>query len=347
MEYFQQIERVYEHIENDEVAKAVMGCLRIARHLRDYVNACIFLREMYPDKLEFARILHLEASHLKPEARKYLHERSLEDFLTAHTLPFSLDEDDDKVRVLAEGVGELDSEVGQLERAIADMSIPAGMTPFDTASLFDRYANTKASYRLRIKAVQMVRNRVKTRCLNYAITVEKQLQAQTKSESFLQNVQSEVNNYFKVHSEDVYTKLHKAGQLVDSTDPEDCSLLLTLIRRSIKAVADYFYPPSPGSSTTRCSDGVERKLGEEQYLNRLQEFLLGQFSSGGSSRDLIRAEIEMLMVFARRLNDISSKGVHAEVSADEAKQGLLGLYMLLYNAIMKLQTATPEPSTTT
>ena len=32
-------------------------------------------------------------------------------------------------------------------------------------------------------------------------------------------------------------------------------------------------------------------------------------------------------MFVRRLNDVASKGVHTDVSHEEAKQGLIGLYM--------------------
>jgi len=344
LDYPAEIERVYRHIEDDCVAKAAMGCLRIARQLRDYLSACIFLREMYLDNHEFARILYQDTNHLKPDVQKFLHERSLEDFLNERTLPFSLNDDNDEARVLAESVGELDTEVDQLERSIADLSIPSGMTPFDTAAFFDRYAAAKARFRIRIKAVQTIRARIKTRCLNYVIGVEKQLEAQAKSEAFLHTVQNEVNNYFKAHSDDVYTKLQKAAQLVDSADSEDCSLLLTLIRRSIKAVADYFYPAVPGSPPVTCVDGVERKLGDDQYLNRLQEYMAAQFPSKGSSADLVRAETSVLMAFARKLNDKSSKGVHGDVTPDEARQGLFGLYMLLYNVTAKLQTAVPPSS---
>jgi hypothetical protein len=77
-------------------------------------------------------------------------------------------------------------------------------------------------------------------------------------------------------------------------------------------------------------------LGEDRYLNRLDEFLLTRLGNS-SSRDLLRSELSYLSAFARRLNDISSKGVHADVTPEEAKQGLLGLYMFLYNVISRLQ----------
>jgi hypothetical protein len=240
-------------------------------------------------------------------------------------------EDEDKI--LALGAGELDSEMVQLEKAIQDMVVPPGMSPFDVAAFTDRFASTRSLFRLRIRAIQTLRHRVKTRCLNYAVSMERQFEVQAKPELFLQEVQREVNNYFKARSQDVHLKLQRAAQLVDSNHPEDFSLLLTSVRRAIKAVADHFLPSM--SEPKVCSDGTTRLLGDEQYLNRLKEFLATGLPSGVSTK-LLNAEFD---VFASRLNALSSKGVHGEATEAEAKQGLVGLYLLLYNIVIKLQTA--------
>ena len=103
---------------------------------------------------------------------------------------------------------------------------------------------------------------------------------------------------------------------------------------AIHAASDYFYPPVSGEVV--CFDGSSRKMGKEQYLNRLHEFVLKSFGSSTSS-ELLNAELNQLMIFARKVNDIASKGVHAQVSESEAKQGLLGLYLFLANVIEKLE----------
>lgn len=336
MNYTSAIERVYDHLENDDVDKAVMTCLRVSRHLQDHLYTAIFLREFYPTRTEFIRVLCDDTSHLKVEAQKYLDKKSLEHWLEIHTLDFNMgsSEDGEERNVLTIPVGEVKSEIDQWERSIDDLKLPAGMGEFDTAAFTDRYNGQKAEIRLRIKACYTVKERIKTRCLNYAIRIEKQLLAQNKSEGFLQKSQNLVNNYFKQHSEDVYTKLQKATQLIDSTDPEDHSLLLTQIRRSLKSVADFFYPAV--SEQVICSDGKKRNLGNDQYLNRLNEYIISSIGKS-SSRDLLRTELEYLSVFARRLNEVASKGVHAEVSLIEAKQGLIGIYMFLHNLILKIQ----------
>ena len=55
MEYRAVIERIYEHLENDDLGKAVMACLRVARHTQDYLNTAVFLRELYPDRTQLTQ----------------------------------------------------------------------------------------------------------------------------------------------------------------------------------------------------------------------------------------------------------------------------------------------------
>lgn len=337
MDIFKAIDRIYEYLEEDRVEQAVMGCLRVARRNKDYFNAAIFLRELYPDKREVMWALFDDISSLKPEARKFLFEKSLEHWLEIHTVELGYDDEHvnrgDKRNILKIAAGEIETELVQWENSIADLTVPAGMDPFDMAAFTDGYTREKAKIRLRIRAIQTIKARLKTRCLNYAIQMERQLEAQKKTQTFLEDVQSEVNNFFKAHSIGVYHKLHKAAQLAISNDVEDSSLLLTEVRRALKAAADYFYPPVSGK--IECSDGVQRSLGNDEYLNRLQEFLAINMNRS-AAKDLLESELDYLAVFMRRLNDIASKGVHASVTLVDSKQGLVGLYLFLYNVCTRL-----------
>jgi len=239
--------------------------------------------------------------------------------------------------------GELDSDIARWEQRINDLTVPPGMSPFDIAAFTDRYEGKKAEIRLHIKALRVVKERVRTFCWNYAVAIERQLANQRRSQSFLEQTQNEVNNYFKTHSIDVFNKLQKAAQLIESPDEENLSLLLTEIRRALKASADFFYPPKTG--LVKCFDGKERELGGDQYVNRLNEYLAVTFPKS-HAKDVIQAEFDYLCMFARRLNALASKGVHAEVSAAEAKQGLLGIYMFLYNIISTHTGVSSSPCAT-
>jgi hypothetical protein len=340
VEFEKAIARIFEHLEEDRVESAVMGCLRIARATKDYLNAAIFLRELYPNKTEVVRALYDDIAALDKEAQKFVFERSLERWLELHTIETMTTSDDlrkpegDRRNVLMVAAGEIESELQQWERTITDMTLPAGMGQFDIAAFTDRFIGNKAEMRLRIRAIQTVKARLKTRCLNFAIQTERQLQTQRQSQGFLEGVQNDVNNFFKARSDDVFIKLQKAAQLTASNEGEDSALLLTEVRRAMKAAADHFYPPVSG--LVRCRDGVERKLGDDNYLNRLREFLAVQVDRS-TSKELLREELDHLTAFLRRLNEMASKGVHAAVTLAEAKQGLIGLYFFLFNLCQHLK----------
>ena len=338
MDHLAVIERVYEHLECDRIESAAMACLRLARNLNDHMNSAIFLREIYPGRQELIRIFNEDTVELKAEVAKVFWNHSFELWIESRTMRFSLGPNDDQ-NILALGVGEMEAEIPRLEQAIQDLALPTGLDPFDAAAFTDRLLQSKQNLRLRISALETIRAKIKSRCLNYCISLERQLESQNKTEAFLHQVQTEVNNYFKGQCEDVYVKLQRAAQLVTSNNSEDGSLLLTEVRRSIKAIADHLYPAT--SEPVMCADGKVRKLDEEQYLNRLGEYVTIKFPKG-TSNELLDAELRVLVAFVRRLSNIASKGVHVDVRPEEAKQGLVGLYMFLYNLIGRLQLKQPD-----
>jgi hypothetical protein len=327
------LEKIYEHINNGEVDKAVRSCLRLSRHINDYLNTAIFLRELIGDSDhgEVARVLFDDISHLKEESQKYFFEKSSAIWIKSRTLN-QTDNEEEKICLIS--VNDIPTELEQCEKSIADHTIPPTMRSLDSAAFYDKNIQYKMLFRVKIHQINKIRSRILTRCNNFAIRIERQIKAQKKTRSFIESVQNEVQNYFKAHSEDVYEKLQKANQLIDSSESEDLSLLLTQVRRAIKAVADHFYPAQ--NEPIECSDGKIRTLGDDNYLNRLQEFINSQFKKS-TSRDLLKSELEYFGVFAKRLNDLASKGVHNEVTLAEAQQGFLGLYLLLYNICTRIE----------
>lgn len=327
------IERIFDHVENGAIDKAVFTCIRLSRKLDDKYNTIIFLRELYPDKKQFERAFYEETIKLTEKGQSFLYENTFEYWVEERTLSFSFTDDPNQT-VLAMGVGAIQRETLNIKDKISDFVVPKGMGQFDTAAFTDRHSETVSRLRLRASALTTILERIRTRCFNYASSIEKQLDSQRKTNSFLSDTQNSVNNYFASRSKDVFNKLQKAASLIDSRSEEDRALLLTSIRRCIKSTANYFYPPS--KKEINCSDGVKRKMGDEQYLNRLYEFCSTTFASS-TSKDLIKSEVEYLMAFARKLNDVASKGVHSEATSSEAKQGFVGLYLFLSNVINKLE----------
>jgi hypothetical protein len=334
MDYQKIINKIYEDLEKDKLVQAVISCLRLAKLNKDYRNVVIFLREITSDKAAF-RDAFLEVTRgLKAEALKYLHEGSFERWLEERTVCWNPKATDDEKIVYTLGAGELLSDIEQLEKSINELSAPKGMTPYDTAFFEDRNIKTRVELRNQIRNMNMVKERIRSRCFNYVTEIEKQLYEQRQTQNFIFDAQNHVNNFFKGENQDIYDKLQKATELSNSNEKEGYSLLLTEIRRVLKSVADHFYPAQ--ESKIVCSDGVERILDDSNYLNRLQEYLSKKFGKSKSD-ELLKAEYEYFSNFIRKLDGLASKGVHANVDFAEAKQGLLCLYMFLNNLINRLQ----------
>ena len=293
----------------------------------------MFLRELRPDTKQLLTSILQEAQHLNEEARKRLLKDTQDHWVAERTLDVSLDPDNEEKKVLVFGVGQLRRQIEQTEKSIEDLRLPEGMGEFDTAAFTDRNRKLRAEMRFHIQSYNTVLERVRARCLYYVSRIEGQHEAAGKASSLIASLQNDVHNYYAARSEAAYQSLCKAGTLISSTNSEDHALLLTSIRRAVKSAADFHYPPV--TVPIVCHDGQSRNLGEDQYLNRLQEFCARQFHASASNK-LLQAELDLLSSFVRRLHEVASKGVHAEVSHIEARQGLLGAYLFFSNLIAKL-----------
>jgi len=327
------VERVYELVEAREIDKAVMVCLRLARSVNDTVNVVMFLRELHPDVPQLKSALFAETQHLDQAAREQVWEVTLERWIQERTFSHVPGSDDNSKNVLGMGAGDLLREVDGMEKSIEDLRLPPGLGEYDTAAFTDQHVRLKGEMRLKIRACNEVIERIRARCLYYAMRLESQLKAEAHTSALLGSFQRDVHNFYAEKCEPVFQSLRKAASLLGSTNTEDHALLLTCVRRAVKGAADYHYPPR--SEPVTCYDGKVRDLGDEQYLNRLHELCAQHFDANASTA-MLRAEFEYLAVFLRRLNDVASKGVHAQVSPVEARQGLLGVYTFLSNVIAKL-----------
>ena len=75
--------------------------------------------------------------------------------------------------------------------------------------------------------------------------LEGQIAAEAHTSDIVGTVQLEVHNFYAETCEPAFQSLRKAASLMGSTNSEDHALLLTSVRRAVKAVADYHYPPRP------------------------------------------------------------------------------------------------------
>jgi hypothetical protein len=108
-------------------------------------------------------------------------------------------------------------------------------------------------------------------------------------------------------------------------DAESRSHALTSCRRVLKTLADSLYPAE--DQRVQCADGIERKLTDDMYINRLCEFVSRE--SGSTSAKVTRHTLEMLGNRLGAFNALSSKGVHDEVDRLEVDQCLIQTYLVV------------------
>jgi hypothetical protein len=109
-------------------------------------------------------------------------------------------------------------------------------------------------------------------------------------------------------------------------DAEARSHALTSCRRVLKTLADVLYPPREGQ--IEGIDGRPRKLTDDKFVSRLCQYA-AERASGSASRDVLVSQIKALGDRLDALNDLSSKGVHADVSGVEVDQCLIQTYLIV------------------
>lgn len=85
---------------------------------------------------------------------------------------------------------------------------------------------------------------------------------------------------------DAAVKLSAAFENAASDNAEDWASSAATCRRLIKAVADALRPPG--------DDVAGRKMGEDQYINRLVDWIATSSTAGSTARDVVKRDLEYL-----------------------------------------------------
>jgi hypothetical protein len=93
----------------------------------------------------------------------------------------------------------------------------------------------------------------------------------------------------------------------------------------IKSLADHLYPASNDAIVG--ADGVTRKMSDDQYRNRLLEYVRQTLGKHGQG-EVMQRTLDSLGARLKSLDALASKGVHDEVSAAEAETCVVWTYLL-------------------
>lgn len=124
-------------------------------------------------------------------------------------------------------------------------------------------------------------------------------------------------------------KLKSISDNLKSDNPEDWANAVHSCRRIFQELADSIFPPT---EDIELNSGKSVKLGTNNYINRLIQFI----SSKSSSETYKKVIGKSLSCFGERLDaiyDSTSKGTHSDIDLNEAKTYVISTYLLISDII--------------
>src|SRR5205823_2607915 len=133
--------------------------------------------------------------------------------------------------------------------------------------------------------------------------------------------------------------LRAAETRSSESDGEAASQAATSCRRAIKALADALYPPGPHMTG---KDGVTRLMDDDHYRNWLTTWV-HERKGRSTHADLLASNLVTLGTRLKSLDDLASKGVHADLSRAEVESCVSWVYMLAADLLrVEVQASTTE-----
>lgn len=224
----------------------------------------------------------------------------------------------DEPRVYARSGRELDDEIETLTEKLSWMEAQHnGPKPYS-----DGHLNMIRHHR---DELRRIRRRIADRLEGYILNVEANVRrGEILPDIFRTNRENIDASLLRV-SPQLLAQLHEAVGAASSGTSERWSHAMTSCRRALKSLADAAYPAGPAR---RDANGRERELTDDKFKNRLLQFLQDNMTER-TFRDLVVKDMESLVGVIDRLNDVSSKGVHADVSQAEAVGTVMRVYTLV------------------
>lgn len=179
----------------------------------------------------------------------------------------------------------------------------------------NNYASSKSLY-----------SSMKSAIHSYATDTYLAIELGDVAEDIFESTRNIVDAFVRSHCPKAAEKLIAINERMSDGLAESRSAALTSCRRLLMEVADSVFPARDDEWKDR--GGRARKVGAEQYKNRLLAYLAELGGSKGSFT-LLESELEHL---ASRLDDIyekTCKGVHIDVSDAEARLAVIHTYLFI------------------
>ncbi len=194
-----------------------------------------------------------------------------------------------------------------------------------TKMISDQFAALNAIKEVYLKHVELLSS-LKAAVHSYVTDTLISIEFGDVAESIFDELRHDVDTFVRSHCPQAAEKLLAIAERMAEGTSEACAEALTSCRRLLMTVADSTFP----ASDTDWVDGAgkKRKVGADNYKNRLVAFIERRLMSEGS-RAILENELEHLCARLDAVYEKVCKGVHADVSVEEARLAIIEGYIFI------------------
>lgn len=168
--------------------------------------------------------------------------------------------------------------------------------------------------------------KVKSKLYEYVISVNYELKFGDITEDIFTRKRQTVDTALKDICPEAIQKFISVYENLKSDNDEDWANAVHTCRRIIKEVADSLYPPS--DKPIELSGGKTIKIGEDQYINRLIQYIDSKSTSEKFS-SIVGSHLKFIGERLDGINGAANKGTHAEVTLEEAERYIIYTYLVI------------------
>ena len=166
---------------------------------------------------------------------------------------------------------------------------------------------------------------IKLKLYDYVLKIYNELLYGNIVEDIFRINRNMVENKLKEHCPETIKKLSSVYDNLSSSNSEDWANAIHTCRRILKELANTLYPPT---NEIILAGRKEIKLGEEQYINRLIQYINSK-SKSKTYKEIVGSSLEDIGNKLDALNNAACKGTHDNVTQFESNRYLIYTYLFL------------------
>ena len=197
--------------------------------------------------------------------------------------------------------------------------------------LFSPNGNSEERSRItsQIQQKSQILAQVKGALYNYVLTIYNKLVYGNIIEDIFTESRMKVNEKLGEYCPKSIEKFVSVYENLSSDNPEDYANAVHSCRRILVDLADALYPPS---DTPIQINGKSIKVGADQYINRLIQYINSK-SGSKTYNDVVGSDLSSIGIRLDAINDAVCKGTHIDVTKDEAQRYIIHTYFLISDIV--------------